>query len=227
MTRLEQIATALIPVCLGLCLISLTDPSYLETSRPEKNPVSETVQSEPSPAGSVIPETIPSETDGAVISPPTSGEATSLGQPGQQKSFVSKYDSATQDCLYQSPDNAGFQNVKSSCGSDCAVIGHVSMSPEPNKKLFGVKDLVYIKMRPSTSDRINVGDRYGFDPETVSDIGNSSLDCLSHDEEKTAGEVEIICVGEHTALGIILKAHSSIIQGVGVRRLKSPGPFHS
>lgn len=100
-----------------------------------------------------------------------------------------------------------------------STIGHVITSTDPRKTCFHAMDLIYIKVKPSSKNIIQVGDRYMLvSPNKLSDFRHDFDSACSLDPT-IAGEVEIICVGENTALGIILYARSSIFQGESVCRI--------
>lgn len=101
------------------------------------------------------------------------------------------------------------------------TVGHVLTSPDPHKTCFRAKDLIYIRIRPSSYNIMQVGDRYGLEPEKFSNTDTDG-DCRDNSGVSfpvIAGEVEIICVGEDTALGVILKSHASISRGGSVFRM--------
>jgi hypothetical protein len=99
------------------------------------------------------------------------------------------------------------------------TVGHVLTSPDPHKTCYRAKDLIYIRIRPSSSNIMQVGDRYGLEPEKVSNTGGDCCDNFGVSFPVIAGEVEIICVGEDTALGVILKSYASISRGGSVCRM--------
>ncbi len=109
------------------------------------------------------------------------------------------------------------------------VVGHIQKSTDPFKIIFGTKDLVYIRIKSSEEDKLQVGDRYIVDVGNNPNHGKTNITDFNSDESGHAGEVEIICVGEKTALGIILKANRSIISGVSVSResKQTPGKLSS
>ena len=96
------------------------------------------------------------------------------------------------------------------------VVGHIQKSTDPLKIVFGIRDLVYIRIKPSEDYKLQVGDRYVVDMENCFGAERRDFIPSNPDESGQAGMVEIICVGEQTALGIILKAKRSIVPGVSV-----------
>lgn len=115
-------------------------------------------------------------------------------------------------------DKAGCGRIASSAASHGKIVGHIQQSTDPFKIFFGAKDLVYIKIKSSEENRLQVGDRYFVDSENRRDCQKQNISYFNSDESGHAGEVEIICVGEATALGIILKAKGSIISGLSISR---------
>lgn len=101
------------------------------------------------------------------------------------------------------------------------TVGQVLTSPDSQKTCFRSKDLIYIKIKRSAGNIIQVGDRYGIESENNGGINSVCSDRSLIAAPSIAGEVEIICVGEDTALGVILKSHSSISRGGNICRLDS------
>ncbi len=119
-------------------------------------------------------------------------------------------------------DNTVFQSVKSESNppsSVGSVVGHIDKSPNPQQTSFVAKDLVYIKLKPSAGNLIHVGDRFSVDIKNMSGIGDVQANALPIACSGQAGVIELICVGEHSALGIILKAQMPISRGLVVSRL--------
>ncbi len=115
-------------------------------------------------------------------------------------------------------DKPGCGRIGASVAPHGRIVGHIQNSTDPFKIFFGAKDLVYIKIRPSEENRLQVGDRYFVDSENRRNYQKQNMSHFNSDESGHAGEVEIICVGEVTALGIILKAKRSIISGLSISR---------
>lgn len=102
------------------------------------------------------------------------------------------------------------------------VVGHIFTAPDSQKRCFTLKDLVYIKLNQSSENIVQVGDRYGVKSEVRLGDDFACFDPLCSEDRTWAGELEIICVGEDVALGIIIKANSLISKGLSVNRVNRP-----
>jgi hypothetical protein len=93
------------------------------------------------------------------------------------------------------------------------IWGYVISSPEVNKLHFVERDLVYIRFRPSKSQVVLVGDRFGVfrDHGPISHPlnPNTEIGYLS----EVVGEVEITSTGNDLVTGIILESYSEIRKG--------------
>lgn len=128
--------------------------------------------------------------------------------------------SGTEERLF----DTGADSLTRPSQSFMSAVGHIHQSTDPHKICFGTKDLVYIKIKPSARNWLQVGDRYTLRAENCFSGQKSDSSHLPSVHFESAGMVEIICVGEDTALGIILKANTSIVQGVSVCRVRRGTP---
>lgn len=113
-------------------------------------------------------------------------------------------------------DKLWYGRSRSSVPIHGRVVGHIQKSTDPLKIVFGIRDLVYIKIKHSEDYKLQVGDRYIVNVQNSVNSEQPDFRSLNSDAAGQAGMVEIICVGEHTALGIILKAERSIVSGLTV-----------